>query len=292
MAIGVSDVRGIRDAPAATWQGKPYASEPGCPLVALGPGVHVPLPGLDARHVGSYRFKLPLRLQGMERLQFTPLGKASRVSLTADWPHPSFFGRFLPSERTIHDDGFEASWQTSWYATNIHEGFQALVDKKRSMSSAQDFGVLFIQPMDIYQQTERVTKYGVLFVLLTFVAFVLFELLRQLRIHPVQYALVGAAQALFYLLLIAMSEHVSFAIAYLVATTACVGVISFYLSFVLQHWRRGCSFGLALVVLYGSLFGIVRSEDNALMLGSALVFIALSGVMVLTRRLDWYAVRA
>ena len=153
-------------------------------------------------------------------------------------------------------------------------------------------GVRFIQPVDEYQQAERAMKYAILFVLLTFTGFFLFEMLKKLPIHPMQYALVGAALAMFYLLLIALSEHTEFALAYVVASSACVVLIGFYLSFVLQHWRRGAAFGAMLSVLYATLYVLLQSEDNALLLGAVLLFWALAAVMVLTRRLDWYRVAA
>lgn len=292
VAIGVSDVRGIRNAPVATFDKGNYASEPGNPLPQLGTGVHVPLAGFDPKVPGDHAFALPLAIQGMGELQVSPLGKDTRVKLRSDWPHPSFLGRFLPTTRSIDADGFEASWQTSWYATNIHDEFNRIVGSTELLGGVQDFGVSLIQPVDVYQKTERVTKYGVLFVLLTFVAFVLFELLRQLRIHPLQYALVGAAQAVFYLLLIALSEHIAFGLAYAIATTACIAVIGFYLAHVLQRWQRGVGFAGALGALYASLYGMLQSEDNALLIGSILLFAALTAVMTVTRKLNWYALPA
>lgn len=289
VSVGVSDVRGISNAPVATFDKTRHASEPGNPLPNLGSGVHIPLKGFDPKVGGDHTFSLPLTVQGMGELQFSPLGKDTRVALRSDWPHPSFLGRFLPAKRTIDADGFEANWQTSWYATNIHDEFNKLVGSTEMLGPFLDFGVSFIQPVDVYQKTERVTKYGVLFVLLTFVAFVLYELLRQLRIHPLQYALVGAAQAIFYLLLIALSEHIAFGLAYALATVACVAVIGFYLAHVLQRWQRGVGFAAALAALYASLYGMLQSEDNALLIGSLLLFAALTAVMTLTRKLNWYA---
>jgi inner membrane protein len=287
VAVGVGDVRGIRNAPVLQWQGRDIAVEPGNAYASLGEGVHAPLAGLDLKAKGNYTFSLTLKLLGTASLHFTPLGKDTRVTLGADWPHPSFTGRFLPAQRQVRDDGFRAEWQTSWFATNMDREFG-----QRDLASvhAQDFGVAFIQPVDTYLQAERVTKYAVLFVLLTFTVFFLFEVLKHLRIHPMQYLLVGAALAMFYLLVIALSEHIEFAVAYASASAACVCLIGFYLAHVLQHWRRGFGVGALLGVLYATLFGLVQSEDNALLLGALLLFAMLAGLMVLTRRLDWYRV--
>ncbi len=286
VALGVGDVRGIRNAPVLQWQGRAIAVEPGNAYGSLGEGVHAPV-AVDAKTKGNYMFSLTLKLLGTGSLHFTPLGKDTRVTLGADWPHPSFTGRFLPAQRQVREDGFRAEWQTSWFATNMDRSFDS---RDLAGVHAQDFGVAFIQPVDTYQQAERVTKYAILFVLLTFTAFFLFEVLKRLPIHPMQYLLVGAALAMFYLLVIALSEHIEFAWAYASASVACVCLIGFYLAHVLQHWRRGFGVGALLGLLYAALFGLVQSEDNALLLGALLLFAVLAGLMVLTRRLDWYRV--
>lgn len=286
LAIGVGDVRGIRKAPHLKWDGRDRAVEAGNTLPQLVQGVHAPLSDLSFKLRATIPFEVALPVQGMESLNFSALGKDTRISLAADWPHPSFSGHFLPAKREIDDNGFRAQWQTSWFATNMESVFTG----DHAHLLAMDFGVNFIQPVDTYQQTERAMKYGVLFVLLTFTAVFVFELMRRLRVHPVQYLLVGAALAIFFLLVIALSEHIAFEYAYLAASAACVSLIGFYLAFVLQHWRRGASFGALLALLYGVLYGLLCSEDSALLLGSALLFAVLTAVMVLTRRLDWYGV--
>jgi inner membrane protein len=148
--------------------------------------------------------------------------------------------------------------------------------------------VRFVQPVDVYQQSERAVKYGILFVALTFVAFFLFETLRRLAIHPIQYGLVAAALAIFFLLLVSLSEHLPFAMAYGVASGACVGLLTFYAGHMLGSVGRGVGFGALLVTLYGLLYVILQSEDYALLLGTLLLFGALGVVMIATRRVNWY----
>jgi inner membrane protein len=145
-----------------------------------------------------------------------------------------------------------------------------------------------MEPINIYSLSDRATKYGFLFVCLTFAAIFLFEILKSLAIHPAQYALVGLALAMFFLLLLSLSEHMDFLVAYLIATTACVTLIGIYLSAVLHSGKRGFAAGAMLAGLFGSLYGLLESEDNALMLGSLLLFVLLSLAMLTTRRLDWY----
>ena len=290
LAVGISDVRGIRNTPQLDWQGNPVALQPDSQLDLLGNGIHAPLHAIDTAHAGTYHFTLPLQLLGTESLAMVPIGKDTRVNVVANWPHPSFYGHSLPAQRHVRADGFTADWQTSWFNTNLNRVVEQMVAKGEHGLDAYAFGVRFIQPVDQYQQAERALKYAILFVLLTFAGFFLFEVLRRLPIHAMQYALVGAALAMFYLLLIALSEHVDFALAYGIASAASAALIGFYLAHVLRRWQRGAAFGALLGLLYATLYGLLQSEDNALLLGALLMFAALAAVMVLTRRLDWYAV--
>jgi inner membrane protein len=187
--------------------------------------------------------------------------------------------------RQIDANGFNARWEISHLASKNSDLLQR---GAKDAASLETFDVSFIEPINIYQQAERAVKYGVLFIALTFAAFFLFETLKNLRIHALQYALVGLALAVFFLLLVSLSEHIRFFYAYLAASTSCVALIGYYLSFVLGGWRRGAAFAGKLALLYAVLYGLLLSEDNALMLGSLLLFVALAAMMVLTRRIDWY----
>ena len=147
----------------------------------------------------------------------------------------------------------------------------------------------FVEPINVYSQSDRATKYGLLFIGLTFAGFFIFEVLKNLRIHPAQYTLVGLSMAMFYLLLVSLAEHIGFAYAYLSASAACVLLLGYYLSFALQSTFNGFLFASLLTALYSALYGILKSEDNALLMGSLLVFTLLALVMVVTRKVDWYA---
>jgi inner membrane protein len=152
--------------------------------------------------------------------------------------------------------------------------------------------VRLVDPVNVYSQADRATKYGVLFVVLTFVGFALFELIRRLPIHPLQYLLVGLALAIFFLLLLSLSEHIPFWQAYVVSAAACIGLQGAYLSHVLQSRARGFGFAAMLTVLYAVLYGLLVSEDNALLMGSLLLFGLLAATMWITRKVDWYALGA
>jgi len=219
------------------------------------------------------------------------VGRDSRVELSSDWPHPSFVGEYLPASREVGGAGFSALWQTSFFATDMEQVLQACVTRNDCKGlGARHFGVSFVDPVDQYLKTERAIKYALLFIGLTFAVFFLFEVLKRMAVHPMQYALVGMSLALFYLLLLSLSEHLSFVWAYTIAATACVALIGFYVSHVLHSALRGGAFAGLLALLYALLFGLLGAEDYALLLGSVLVFAVLAGFMLLTRKLDWYGV--
>ncbi|WP_374339451.1 cell envelope integrity protein CreD [Leeia sp.] len=294
LVVGVSDSRGIHNQPELQWQGQGRAFMPGSPLPMLSNGIHVPLPDLNLKAAADYQFAVNLQLGGSESLQFTPLGRDTRVSLESDWPHPSFDGNLSPTTRNVTRTGFTADWQTSWFATNLNQRvLEAVSGKERAeLPTDMNFGVTLVEPGDVYQQAVRAVKYGVLFVLLTFVACFLMETLYQVRIHPIQYALVGTALAMFFLLLLALAEHIGFPQAYSTASVACVGLITYYSRYMLGSRGRALGFFLMLSILYGALYGLLQSEESALLLGTLLLFAVLTTIMLLTRRLDWYQVGA
>ena len=150
-------------------------------------------------------------------------------------------------------------------------------------------GVSFIDPVNPYVLTDRATKYALLFIVLTFVCVALTEVLARRRVHPVQYTLVGLALALFYLLLLSLSEHIAFGAAYAAASAACVGLLGFYARHMLGSARAGAAFGAGIALLYGALWSLLQMEQTALVIGSLLLFTMLAAVMVATRRVDWYA---
>lgn len=289
LVVAVQDIRGFSTSPQIKVEGASLEILPGTKVKFLGQGFHG---FLDAMPKEPKRIKanLSLGLQGMESLSFLPAGKSSKVRLSSPWPHPSFFGRFLPKDRKVSQDGFEASWETSFLSSNMHRLFEDCVRKRKcSAFENNSFGVTLLSGVDVYLQSERAIKYALLFIGLTFAVFFLFEVLKELRIHPIQYGLVGIALVLFYLLLLSLSEHIDFAWAYILASLACTGLIGFYVSHVLQSARRGFAFGFGLAGLYGALHVLISSEDYALVMGAALLFLILAMVMIITRKVDWHA---
>jgi inner membrane protein len=288
LVVGISDIRGIENALELNIDNQRLAFEAGTGLDWLRSGVHVALPQLDGQQARGFNYGFDLALQGTGQLHLLPVGRTSSVDMRANWPHPSFVGSYLPNRREIDDKGFSAHWQTSFFATNLEDALRQCASGGQCAEfSERTFGVSFIDPVDQYLKSERAIKYALLFIALTFAGCFLFEVLKNLSVHPVQYILVGVALAFFYLLLLSLSEHIGFGLAYGLSASACVLLLGFYLSHVLRSLVRGVGFAAGLAVLYAMLYGLLSAEDYALLMGSLLCFGLLGVFMVLTRRLDW-----
>lgn len=200
LSVGISDIRGISNDLQLRLNGQTQSFAPGSGDDNFGAGVHAPLPALDAQSGQTLDFAFDLKLQGTEQLSVVPVGRDSRVKLSSDWPHPSFVGEYLPSRREISDKGFSAEWQTSFFATNLEEALRDCVGAERCQGLfGRNFGVSFVDPVDQYLKTDRAIKYALLFIALTFATFFLFEVLKRLAVHPMQYALVGLLLALGFM---------------------------------------------------------------------------------------------
>ena len=283
LSFSIADVRGLVGSPALTVNQRPTPLAQGVGGHREGAGLNARLPAL----VEGERIRLATRLKivlgGTESLAIAPVADSNVVELASNWPHPQFGGRFLPRTRSIDSNGFKARWELSSLAAGTQ------VQYLQSAEVLDTLDVSLVEPVNVYSQADRASKYGVLFVMLTFVAFFMFELLKRLPIHPIQYGLVGLALAIFFLLLLSLSEHMEFWIAYLAASVACIGLLAFYLSSVLRSMMRGAGFAAGLTLLYAALYGLLVSEDNALVLGSLMLFVILAALMGVTRRIDWYA---
>lgn len=288
LVLGVGDVRGLRAITFAA-AGRPLDVQPGTGVAGLAAGVSAPLGTAVPEPGARFAFDVRLDLGGVGLFEIVPLGRESTAKLASAWPHPSFTGSFLPVERTVGDDGFRALWRTTAVASNARDAWLAIA-RQTAAEGAQapdTFAVQLVEPVDIYALTDRSTKYALLFVALTLGVFALYEMLRRMHVHPLQYLFVGLALVTFFLLLLALAEHLGFALAYLVASAACVLLLGVYVGGVLRSGARGATFAAGVAALYGALYGIVQSEQNALLLGALLVFGVLAAVMIATRRVDW-----
>ncbi|MDM2925439.1 cell envelope integrity protein CreD [Citrobacter sp. Cpa228] len=285
IVVGVGDARGIGVVNTPQVNGTSLAVEPGTGLDGRAQGIHIPLPdaGWAEKNLSVV---LSLNLSGTGDFSVVPVGRNSEMTVTSNWPHPNFLGDFLPAKREVSESGFKAQWQSSWFANNLGERFG---DEKIGWLGMPAFSVAVATPADQYQLTDRATKYAILLITLTFMSFFVLESMTSLRLHPMQYLLVGLSLVMFYLLLLALSEHVGFTAAWIVASLVGALINGVYLQAILQGWRNSLFFTAALLGLDGVMWVLLRSQDSALLLGTGVLLLALCGVMFLTRHLDWHA---
>ena len=295
--VALGDSRGVRNA-TVRLDGAVAAVLPGTAHPAHARGFHVAVADTWLAAQRPLAAQVELELVGTGELAFAPIAEVTKVELASPWPHPSFAGRFLPLDSKIEDGGFSARWEVNALATNAPQELAAgsavcASDNNRAPDGrarcVETFGVSFIDPVSGYTLSDRAIKYGLLFIALTFVGVGAVEVMRRVRVHPVQYLLVGAALAVFFLLLVSLGEHLPFAVSYLAASSACTALLAFYGSFVLRGARAGLVFGAAIGALYGVLYALLQLEQTALLLGSMLLFAVLAALMTATRRIDWYA---
>lgn len=291
VTIGITDLRGLRGNPVLRWRGQtvPFSGGSAEPrLWSSGLTATVPIDGNVAE--AKIPFAFDLRLNGSEDIHFLPLGGDTVVQMTSPWPDPSFSGAYLPESRTVTANGFKARWSVSSLARSYPQHWRSTGDSESNALASihqSAFGVGLFSPVGHYQKTERSMKYGALFIVLTFLTFFLYELLSPVTLHPVQYFLVGGALCLFYLLLLSISEHAPFVIAYAVASTATIALIASYGAALLQSTWRVIGLAGVLTLLYGYLYVLLQLEDWALLMGSIGLFLILALVMYATRRVDW-----
>ena len=288
LRLAVGDLRGLQEVSELRVNGQPARFESSAERLGPWPNVVVPI-DLDALGDRPIEVRITLKLAGTEALQLLPLARSTDVAMRAPWCDPSFVGAALPLEHAIDAHGFSAHW----HLLDLNRSYgQHWTDADSDMTAALQasvFGVQLYQPVDVYQRNVRAGKYGLLFIAMTFVAFFLFEVLKRLRVHPVQYLLVGAALATFYVVLLALSEQIGFGPAYALAAAAVVVLVGGYAMAVLRARRAGVLLGGVLGLIYAMLYGLIAAEQYALLVG-ALVLLAVVGLMMfLTRRIDWYA---
>ncbi|WP_312997036.1 cell envelope integrity protein CreD [Leclercia sp.] len=286
IVVGVGDARGIGAVSVSKINGETLSIEPGAGVYGTLSGIHMPLSD-KALESKSFPLEMSLNLTGTGSFAVVPVGRNSAMTLNSNWPHPGFMGNYLPVKHQISDSGFQANWQSSWFANNLGGWFND--NDVPEWSAIPAFSVTVTTPADQYQLTDRAIKYAILLIALTFMAFFVFETLTGLRLHPMQYLLVGLSLVLFYLVLLALSEHVGFTPAWIIASLVGAVMNGIYLQAVLKSWKRSGMFVLALLGLDVVMWFLLRSEDSALLLGSAVLALALFAVMYLTRHFDWYS---
>ena len=291
VTLAVSDLRGTREGLTLDWDGKKIQLQPGSQLPGYTTGVTAQLGG-DQPISAPASFSIALDLNGSSGIFFAPFGIQNVVTLKSNWPDPGFRGAFLPADRTVRPDGFEAKWKVSYYGRDYPQKWTSRVGNERFTTMAVGnslFGTQFVRVLDAYRYVERSIKYGVLFFVLVFTTFFLFEITARQKIHPLQYLMVGAALCLFYLALLSASEFIGFSFAYLIAAVAATGLVTWYCSHFLGGGVRTLMIGGGLLGVYTFLYITLRQQDYALLMGTVALFILLALVMYVTRKVDWYA---
>jgi inner membrane protein len=230
-----------------------------------------------------------MKFAGAQRLAVLAYGKTTTFTARSDWPHPSFDGGFLPTRRTVNADGFTASWSVPFIARGVPaQGPSEALTRLGSTA----LGVSFVEPANPYQSVARSLKYALMFIGLVFLAYFMFETMQGKRVHPAQYVLIGLAQIIFYLLLLSIAEHTGFDVAFAIAASATVGLISAYAGWVFESRKQGLIALAAFSLLYGLIYVLMRLEDFALLIGALASFAAIAAVMYFTRRIDWYGTQS
>lgn len=285
LCVGIDDFKGIEGPVTVSLNGTAYDLTAGLPSHEIdtnGLSATVALKPEDFKK--DLPFSLELKVKGSEQLSFVPLSGNSSFSLQSAWPSPSFDGYTLPTDRTVNEKGFTASWSFN-KATLPYNTFSK--DIKFDKDSFT-FGVSMLQPADQYAKTMRSVKYAILFIGLTFSLFFIIELMQKKPVHPLQYILVGLALVIFYTLLLSISEFILFDFAYLIAATATITLITLYAKSHFQSIKTASVFASVLTALYGFIFVLISLEDTALLVGSIGLFIVLALVMYASRKINWY----
>lgn len=296
LILSISDLKGLSQLPSVKIAGKTYQFDFPKTQEYLGLNyVELTLPD-DYFQTGTSK-QLPmtfnLNFKGIDTLSTLPLGKNVHVTMDANWADPKFFG-MTAQDKTITATNFNAKWFNTYNSIANTQALTACTSNNVLSrcdvlgNTENTFGMQFIDATSTYTLTDRTIKYALLLLMVVFGAFFLFEVTKDLRIHPIQYSLVGAALLVFYVLLLSLSEQIDFGMAYLSAAVACVSLMGWYVFYVLQSLQRAVLFTAILSALYASFYFIIQSEDNSLIMGSVFMFALLAAVMFFTRNIDWY----
>lgn len=295
LLLALNEPRALHADAALVWAGQHVALEPSTGSAGAWPtpGIHASIGSALAApfHEPEPAFDLTLGLNGAEDLRLAPTAEQTTLDLKGDWPHPSFQGGWLPVERQLDAHGFSARWSVSWLGRNTPQSWDESEEIARTIEQSA-FGVTLATPADQYAMSDRVTKYAMLTLVLSFAVIWLTELLSTARVHFVQYGFVGLALCLFGLLQLSFAEHYGFNVAFAVAALAVVGLVTLYGRAMLGGWWRAVVLGSVLGGLYAYLYAIINAEDDSLLGGSLALFVGLAVTMWLTRRFDWSGDRA
>jgi inner membrane protein len=289
LCVGISDLKGIKQQ-NIKWNEVIVPMETGLPDNAVAQkGISVPI-NIDANFANATTsFSIELTLQGSERIYCTPLGSNTDVRFISTWQTPAFDGKYLPDTENVTKNGFEATWTISKFNRDFPKVFTS-DDAAANAVSQSVFGVILLSPFDAYAQTLRSLKYAILIISLTFFAYFFTEIFQKRSVHPLQYILIGIALVVFYILLLSISEYISFPLAYLTAAGATILLLSWYTQSIFKRYKTVITFATMLSTLYLFIYVLIQMQDNALLFGSIGLFLLLALAMYLSRKIDWYGV--
>lgn len=291
VTLAVSDLRGTQEGLVLDWGGTKRPLMPGSQVPGYTTGATALLAS-DAPIAAPVDFAIALDINGSGGIFVAPFGVQNQAAMKSNWRDPGFRGAFLPTTRNVTADGFTANWKVSYYGRDYPQSWTSRSGNERFTTESVThslFGTQFLSILDAYRYVERAIKYGVLFLVLVFTTFFLFEVTARQRIHPFQYLMVGAALCLFYLLLLSISEFIGFTPAYAIAAVASTILITWYCAHFLGGGARTLMIGAGLAGVYTFLYITLRQQDYALLMGAIALFVLLAVVMWVTRRIDWYA---
>jgi len=232
----------------------------------------------------QFSFSMNISYNGSQQFRIIPVGQETQLEIKSSWKNPSFIGTYLPyNNNKLTESGFNARWKV----LNINRPFPQSFTNSLPNLSEYAFGVNLMIPVDQYQQSTRSAKYGYLVISLTFLIFFLIQSISKIDIHPFQYLMIGLALVMFYTLLISISEHSSFMVAYFIASIAVVVLIGLYSKSILKRWKFPLFITTSLVILYSFIYIIIQLESYALLVGSIGLFAILATVMFVSRKIDW-----
>ncbi len=287
LTIGITDLRGIKDTVTLRWGQNQLPVKPGSKIPdIIDSGITIEIPDLANKLGTEITFDFSLDLNGSRKLSFTPIGELTEIRLNSTWAAPSFGGNFLPDDRKVDEEGFKAVWKILQLNRNFPQSW--IGSKYGGKMEQSAFGVELIPGVDDYQKSYRSAKYAAMSISLTFLVFFLVEILNRRKIHPFQYILVGLALCLFFVLLVSLSEHMDFNLAYGLATLGVVTMIGLYSTSIFKEAKLTYLLTLILTGIYGFLFVTLQLEAYALLLGSLGLGLILAATMYFTRNINWY----
>jgi len=296
VAIGLSDLKGLKNNPIIRLGNKNYEVEPDLTSLKLFSNNLIILPNLIKGKNTALDFSFVLDLRGSEKLSFLHLGKNTTVKIKGEWNNPSFTGRYLPDERSVSGNAFSATWKMPYYNRPYPQQWMeenTILNKPDTMTNGKHnsdnpavFGVDFLLPVDQYQKTTRAAKYAILIILLSFLSLFFTELLNKRNIHFLQYVLIGAAMTIYYTLLLALSEQMGFNMAYLLASAATIGLIGTFICSLLKNRKAALLFAGILSTFYGFIFVILQLQDMALLVESVGLFLIIAILMYLSQKIS------